>query len=134
MAISPSEETKFLGIIVENKLSFSSHVDHIISKCNSRLLLMRQLKMLGLNAAGLKTFYTSTIRSLLLYGAPAWHSILNSTNKDKLELVQRSASICGLKRDKLYFLCHYWMILFLVSARTILRVSVPIQTSHFLTV
>ena len=53
---------------------------------------MRQLKMLGLNAAGLKTFYTSNIRSLLLYGAPAWHSILNSTSKDKFELVQRSAS------------------------------------------
>ena len=69
MAISPSEETKFLGIIVENKLSFSSHVDHIISKCNSRLFLVRQLKVLGLNAAGLKTFYTSNIRSLLLYGS-----------------------------------------------------------------
>ena len=53
---------------------------------------MKQLKVLGLNAAGLKTFYTSNIRSLLLYGAPAWHSILNSTNKDKLELVQRCAS------------------------------------------
>ena len=92
VAISPSDETKFLGIIVDDKLSFSSHVDHIISKCNSRLFLMRQLKVLGLNAAGLKTFYTSNIRSLLLYGAPAWHSILNSTCKDKLELVQRSAS------------------------------------------
>ena len=89
VAISPSEEIKFLGIIVDDKLSFSSHVDHIISKCNSRFLLMRQLKVLGLNAAGLKTFYTS----LLLYGAPpAWHSILNSTSKDKFELVQRSAS------------------------------------------
>ena len=36
--------------------------------------------------------YTSNIRSLLLYGAPAWHSILTSTSKDKLELVQGSAS------------------------------------------
>ena len=35
VAISPSEETKFLGIIVDDKLSFSSHVDHIISKRNS---------------------------------------------------------------------------------------------------
>ena len=85
VAISPSEEIKFLGTIVDDKLSFSSHVDHIISKCNSRLSLMRQLKVLGLNAAGLHL--TSIIRSLLLYGAPAWHSILNSTSKDKFELV-----------------------------------------------
>ena len=35
VAISPSEETKFLVIIVDDKLSFSSHVDLIISKCNS---------------------------------------------------------------------------------------------------
>ena len=59
--ISPSEETKFSGIIVNDKLSFSSHVDHTISKCNSRLFLMR----LDFNAAGLKTFYTFNIRSLL---------------------------------------------------------------------
>ena len=47
---------------------------------------------LDLNAVGLKTFYTFNIRSLLLYGAPAWHSILNSTQIDKLELLQRSTS------------------------------------------
>ena len=42
-----------------------------------------------MNAACWKTFYTF----LLLYIAPpAWHSILNSTSKDKFELVQRSAS------------------------------------------
>ena len=51
--ISPSTETKLLGVTVDNKLSFNSHVDSLISKTNSCIFLMRQLKTAGLNADGL---------------------------------------------------------------------------------
>ena len=90
--IPPSDQTKFLGVIVDNKLNFSSHIEYLVSKCNSRLFLMRQLKSFGLNSDGLKTFYISNIRSILLYGAPAWHSLLSLSSKEKLESIQRSAT------------------------------------------
>ena len=38
-SISPSTETKLLGVTVDNKLSFNSHVDSLISKTNSRIFL-----------------------------------------------------------------------------------------------
>ena len=91
-SISPSTETKLLGVTVDNKLSFNSHVDSLISKTNSRIFLMRQLKTAGLNADGLKTYFITNIRSILLYGSPAWYTLLSQTCKDSLELIQRSAT------------------------------------------
>ena len=35
--ISPCISTKFLGVIIDNKLSFNDHIDTIVTKCNSRL-------------------------------------------------------------------------------------------------
>ena len=43
--ISPSECTKFLGIFIDNKLSFNSHVNSLVSKCNARLFLMLFLQV-----------------------------------------------------------------------------------------
>ena len=90
--ISPSECTKFLGIFIDNKLSFNSHVNSLVSKCNARLFLMRKLKTFGLNNDGLKTFYVSNIRSVMSYAAPAWYTLLSNTNKQRLERLQRSAT------------------------------------------
>ena len=55
--ISPSECTKFLGIFIDNKLSFNSHVNSLVSKCNARLFLMCKLKTFGLNNDELKTLH-----------------------------------------------------------------------------
>ena len=55
VTLTPSLETKLLGVIVDNKFSFSNHADFLVSKCNSRLFLMRKLKTLGLDSHGLKT-------------------------------------------------------------------------------
>ena len=44
VVLSPATETKFLGVIVDDKISFSEHSDFLVSKCNSRLFLMRKLK------------------------------------------------------------------------------------------
>ena len=51
--LSPVDHTKFLGVVINDKLSFNQHADFLVTKSNSRLLLMRKLKMLGLNATGL---------------------------------------------------------------------------------
>ena len=53
---------------------------------------MRALNTLGMNSVCLKTFYVSNIGSLLIYGAPAWYTILSDQCKEKLESTQRSAT------------------------------------------
>ena len=90
--LTSSLETKLLGAIVNNKLNFSNHADFLVSKCNGRLFLMRKLNTLGPDSQGQKIVYVSNMRSLLVYGAPVWNTLLSDTCKRKLEGNQRSAT------------------------------------------
>ena len=45
--IVPSNSAKFLGVTVDRTLTFSEHVSKILSKCNSRIFLMKQLKQIN---------------------------------------------------------------------------------------
>ena len=82
----------FLYSTFDNRVDFTLHVVNVVSKCDSRLILMRQLKSLDLNNAGLVTFYITNIRSDLTYASPAWYLILSEFSKNGLEKVQRSAT------------------------------------------
>ena len=92
LSISPSPCTKFLGVFIDNKLSFNQHVDSLITKCNSRVFLLRKLRTIGLDVQGLKTFYFSNIRSVISYAAQAWFSLLGEHNRERLEKIQRSCT------------------------------------------
>ena len=90
--ISPSNVIKFLGIYIDSHLSFSTNVDSIVSKTNSRLFLLRQLKIVGMDKHGLHTFYCTNIRPVLAYAAPAWYFLLSKVDQERLERVQRHAT------------------------------------------
>ena len=83
---------KFLRIIVDNHLTFIDHVEHLVKKCNSKLFLMRQLRKVGMDKNGLKTYYCTNIRSVLAYASPVFYNFLSDTTKSKLEHVQDSAT------------------------------------------
>lgn len=59
--IKPTKCIKLLGLYIDEDLTFSANVDNTVSKCNSRISLLRQLKFLGMNDQGLKTFFCSNI-------------------------------------------------------------------------
>jgi hypothetical protein len=90
--LTASPVVKFLGVSIDNKLSFTDHVQQLVSKCNSRLYFMRLLKRQGLNREGLKTFYLSNIRTLLTYASCAWFLLCSKQNQQLLEQVQKHAT------------------------------------------
>lgn len=83
---------KFLGVHIDNHLTFSANVDSIVFKTNSRLFLLRQFKILSMDHTGLKTFYCINIRSVLSYSSPAWYFLLSKSDQDRLENIQRTAT------------------------------------------
>ena len=86
-SINPSQVMKFLGIYIDDHLTFIPHVNTIIKRYNSKtLFLMRQLQKLGMSSTGLCDFYCSNIRSVLCYGAPGFYQFLSDTTKSKLEV------------------------------------------------
>ena len=52
---------------------------------------MRELKGLGLNAEGLKLYYTANIRSVLTYACPVWGSLITDKDQEIFKQVERRA-------------------------------------------
>jgi hypothetical protein len=77
-------------------LTFREHITYIEGKCSKLIFsLAKSTKITwGLKHMALKTIYTGAILPLLLYGAPVWKGVLNSScYKHKLVRIQRLTNI-----------------------------------------
>lgn len=86
-----SSSFKFLGVTVDEHLTFNDHISKTVSKCRSRIHFMRCFKRSGMSVKGLKLFYLSKIRPILTYASPAWFYLTSKENLSKLERVQKTA-------------------------------------------
>jgi len=75
-AIKRVSTFKLLGIHLDTNLSWSAHINSIISKASKRLYFLKQLKRAGVPYKHLLHFYTAVIRQVLEYAAPAWHHLI----------------------------------------------------------
>jgi len=104
---------KLLGVHVANDLKWLQHVDAISSKVSSRLHFLKQLKRSGAGPEDLLYFYVITIRPVLEYACPAWHSRLTAAQTKALESLQRRAmKIIFPDKD-------YWLSLIFASVDTL---------------
>ena len=58
---------KYLGVMLNNDISWSNYTDYIISKLNSRLCCLRKLEKFNVNICILKLFYQLVIKSVFTY-------------------------------------------------------------------
>ena len=58
---------KYLGVMMNNYLSWSNNTDYIISKLNSRLYCLRKPNKLNVNICILELFYQLVIKCILTY-------------------------------------------------------------------
>ena len=63
---------KYLGVMLNNDLSWSNNTDYIISKLNSHLYCLRKLKKFNVNICILKLFYQLVIKSVFRYCCVCW--------------------------------------------------------------
>ena len=90
------QSLKYLGIILDSKLTFKDHIIYITDKCSRLIFALSKSAKLnwGLGHEALKTIYTGAILPLLQYGAPIWIKALAKTSyKIKLIRVQRLINI-----------------------------------------
>ena len=81
-AISEVETHKHLGLTLDNKCTWHSHIDILLEKAWKRIHVMRKLKFL-LDRKSLETIYFSFIRPLLEYSDVVWD---NCTQYESLEI------------------------------------------------
>ena len=84
-------EFKDLGVVVQNNLSWNSHINTTVAKANRMMGLIK--RTVGYEAPkNVKLqLYTSLVRSNLEYCTQAWNG-LTARNKIKIERVQRAAT------------------------------------------
>ena len=98
---------KHLGIMLDSKLNFSSHVDEKIKKCNKLIGLIRRLSVHLPRKVSL-TIHKSMIRPHLDYGDILYDKLNNENFQDKIEKVQYRAclaitgAIQGTSKEKIY--------------------------------
>ena len=95
-------ELKFLGMILDERLNWNSHIDYVSGRCQKRINLMRGLSGTnwGANKRSLLHIYKATIRSVLEYGSAAFNSA-TPTVKAKLDKIQAQALriACGATKS-----------------------------------
>ena len=86
-----SKEAKYLGMILDEKLSFSSHINQKVMKCKQHLFAIRNMvgQKWGTNAHLMRWAYTGIIRPKLTYGCHVWSHKITKTLEQKLARLNR---------------------------------------------
>ena len=67
---------KYLGTLIDNKLSFSDNSDLISKKPQQCLYLLRKLRSFGVSRQLLQTVYKSLVQSVLTFNSVVWYGNL----------------------------------------------------------
>ena len=87
--IKPSNHTKFLGVILDDKLEWTHHVKNVLTKMKQNSSLMRLSRNI-LSKHGLKIVYYAHIYSHMTYCISVWGSMTNVTQMAKLTTQQNN--------------------------------------------
>ena len=80
---------RFLGITVDQNLTWKSHVDDLAKKCSRSICILYKVKQFLPESALLSLYYTLFF-SHVNYGNTAWSSA-NSVDKNRLHVLQKPA-------------------------------------------
>jgi len=95
IGINIVEKTKFLGLYIDNRLSWNYHIDHVANKISSGLFALYRLSKIC-NLGSLKLVYFSHIHSHLSFGISIYGGT-SQTNMDRLLILQKKAIRIMLK-------------------------------------
>ncbi|XP_063953926.1 uncharacterized protein LOC135153732 [Lytechinus pictus] len=84
-------DTKILGITIQDTLKWDKHVDAIVSRANRRLFMLRSLKPFSCPPEDMILVFTGFIRPVLEYACQVWHSSLTQQQAKTIEGVQKRA-------------------------------------------
>ena len=93
------KETKLLGVMVADDLSWDSNTSYLVKRANARMRLLHKLVEFGVPQADLVNIYILYVRSILEQSCQVWHSSLTLENFQDLERVQKTALKIILQED-----------------------------------
>ncbi len=95
-------EYKYLGTILDEKLTFTANTNHINKKCQSRIFCLQKLRNIQINTKVLEGFYHCFVESVLSFSFICWFGNLSLKNKNVLnKIVNVCSKIMGVKQVNL---------------------------------
>ena len=85
------EETKLLGTILTNNLSWDRNTEELVKRAFRRMNLLFKAANFTNSKEDLKAIYLTYIRSVVEQSSVVWHSSLSKRNRSDLERVQKAA-------------------------------------------
>ena len=82
---------KYLGITINQNMTWSDHIESLVSRANQRIGLLRRVKHLLPRHARI-TLYNALILPILDYADIVWGDKDNTTLMNKLQIVQNNAA------------------------------------------
>ena len=83
---------RYLGTLVDEKLSFNENSDIINKKCRQRMHVLYTLRSLNVNNVILERCYQAFIQSVLAFSVICWFGSLSAKEKVRLNGIVR---VCG---------------------------------------
>jgi exonuclease III len=93
-------QTKLLGLIFNDTLTWGDHITYICKKAAKRLYFLRLLKRAGISPIDIVNVYCSIIRSLMEYACEIWHPNITKHQTNQLELIQKRAMKIAFPNNK----------------------------------
>ena len=93
------ESTRLLGLQVTTDLRWSAHSRYIIKRANSKLWMLRRMKILNIDPFIIIDFYFKEIRSICEMACPVFHSGLTQRQSRDIEMIQKRALKISLENS-----------------------------------
>jgi ribonuclease HI len=93
--IRPAEHVRFLGVILDTKMSWNQHIQHVQARAATSLEALSRLagSTWGMGYRGLRQVYKATIVPQLLYGCSAWYTPEGREGRYRIKQVKKIAAI-----------------------------------------
>ena len=75
---------RVLGITLNDRLSATDYVNHLLTSCSSLLYAMRVLRGHGISTVSLQDVFRATILAKITYCLPAWSGLCSASDRAKL--------------------------------------------------
>ena len=99
-------ERKYLGVVFDNKLTWTHNTETLINKTNTRLYCLRKLRSFNIDSGLLQIFYSSLIKTVLGFGISCWGGNISMQDKNRLDkVIKKSGSVIGKKQLDLQAIC-----------------------------
>jgi ribonuclease HI len=88
----------YLGVKIDEDLSFSQHVESLMGRCSRRLAALEKLCSASWRPSchDILSFHKSLTESVLRYGIGIWGHYISRTNMQDIDAIQADASRCAL--------------------------------------